>query len=181
MNPHMLFGDFAQRYGSIGREEFSRSFRDPFLEVYVNDPAFRQALGKTQALDEPTLFQEDRSKGWKNDLVAPLVKSGRNDFPDVIMIGRTPVNDIVLPHRSVSKFHAYIKKDPETGEMTLFEGGSSFGTTVEGKALQKGEGAVLVSGAAIVFAKVAHALYYAPWDFYDVMRLKLRAGKTRRL
>jgi len=44
-----------------------------------------------------------------------------------------------------------------------------------------GEPAPIKSGDTVIFAEVAHAHYYSPRDFYDVMRLKLRSGKTRRL
>ena len=183
MKYHMLFGEFVEKYSRIGWEAFSKTFLDPFLEVYLKDPSFDpgEALRKTSPLDEPTLSPEERDGGWRNDIIASLMKSDRNDFPDVIMVGRAPQNDIVLPHPSISKFHAYFKVDLDTGDLAVHDGNSSFGTTLNGEKLARGEPGYVESGATLVFAQVGHAVLYSPRDFYDVMRLKLRAGKTRRL
>jgi len=43
--------------------------------------------------------------------IYPLTKKPGASFPDRITIGRTPNNDIVIVDHSVSRFHAYLRKD----------------------------------------------------------------------
>jgi pSer/pThr/pTyr-binding forkhead associated (FHA) protein len=53
---------------------------------------------------------------------------------DVIVIGRSEENDVVLPHQSVSRNHARITKDEEG--YVLADLGSFNGTQVDGKSIQ---------------------------------------------
>jgi hypothetical protein len=65
-----------------------------------------------------------------------------------VTVGRTPNNDIVVPDVSVSRFHAYLKKD-EDGVFWLQDATSTNGTTVNGLQVpSQGDGlpAMLKSG-----------------------------------
>lgn len=59
-------------------------------------------------------------------------KRSEGAFSRLIGIGRTRNNDIVLPMAKVSKYHAYIQKDPETAAYTIADAGSKNGTLVDG-------------------------------------------------
>ena len=94
-----------------------------------------------------------------NLIAVPIVKSGRNDYPNRITLGRAPTNDIVLGIPMISKLHAYFQKDPSTGEFSLWDAGSSFGTRVDGKDLVPGEPRPLENDARIIFAGRIQALF----------------------
>jgi hypothetical protein len=76
-------------------------------------------------------------------------KTGRNVFANGITIGRTSNNDIVIPLQSISKFHAWIKK--EAGSYILYDAINSQGTFVgTQKVSPNGEqGIFLRNGATI--------------------------------
>jgi hypothetical protein len=58
----------------------------------------------------------------------------------IVSIGRGPDNDVVIPDRSISRRHAFLKRAPQGGYLAL-DAGSSNGTLVNGRAvLAKGSG-----------------------------------------
>jgi pSer/pThr/pTyr-binding forkhead associated (FHA) protein len=72
--------------------------------------------------------------GALSTLVYPL----RSDV-HIVTVGRAPDNDVVIPDRSISRRHAFLKRGPDGGYLVL-DAGSSNGTTVNGAS-------VLVKGA----------------------------------
>jgi len=83
-------------------------------------------------------------------LVFPLRKTGRSAFPQMITVGRTKNNDVVLPDVMISKFHAFFKE--ENGKLICqdadsrngsFVGGKPAGSTQRGKGLEVGPGAIV--------------------------------------
>lgn len=73
-------------------------------------------------------------------------KTGRNSFSGVT-IGRTQNNDVVVPVRTVSKFHAWISS--EGGRFYCYDAQSSYGTSVDQVLLQGGERRPLDPGSKI--------------------------------
>ena len=60
--------------------------------------------------------------------VYAVTKTNRNIFANGITVGRAPNNDVVVPIASVSKFHAWLKRE-NTG-YTAYDARSRFGTFV---------------------------------------------------
>lgn len=57
-----------------------------------------------------------------------------------VTIGRTHNNDVVIPHASVSGFHAFVRRDDD-GRLRLVDAGSRNGTFVgKRRAAEKGQG-----------------------------------------
>ncbi len=52
----------------------------------------------------------------------------------LISIGRSPRHDLVIPDPSVSRFHAFVKRD-DAGAFLIQDAGSSNGTAVNGEAV----------------------------------------------
>jgi pSer/pThr/pTyr-binding forkhead associated (FHA) protein len=50
-----------------------------------------------------------------------------------MIVGRTPENDIVVDHRSISRNHAKVTRDPDTGRYTISDLQSSNGVRVNGQ------------------------------------------------
>ncbi|MBI3184422.1 MAG: FHA domain-containing protein [Myxococcales bacterium] len=65
-------------------------------------------------------------------LVFEIQKRGEksNPFLDSITVGRTTNNDVLIDDHSVSRFHAYFKKDNQSGLWKLVDASSSNGTWV---------------------------------------------------
>jgi hypothetical protein len=68
-------------------------------------------------------------------LAYPLVRSARSVAP-LVSIGRTPNNDVVIPHLSVSRFHAFLKP-LDGGRFLLQDAGSVNGSAVNGNAVPR--------------------------------------------
>lgn len=79
-------------------------------------------------------------------------KRSEGVFSRLIGIGRTRNNDIVLPMAGVSKYHAYIQKDSETGIYSIADAGSKNGTLVDGNMLSPRHAVELEDETPVSFA-----------------------------
>jgi hypothetical protein len=68
-----------------------------------------------------------------------------NPFEEGISVGRASVNDVVLPHRSISRFHAYFQREATSARWALADAASRNGTQADGVALKPNVPAVLAS------------------------------------
>lgn len=92
--------------------------------------------------------------------VAFLAKSDRNPFAMMITVGRATNNDVILPDRTVSKFHASFRSSP-TGWIVTDQR-SANGTYVDGKRLDAGASALLAEDATLRFGKTFVARFVTP-------------------
>lgn len=97
--------------------------------------------------------------------VFPLVKSAHNPWPNRISLGRARNNDIVILDASISKLHAHFVLGP-AGRMTVTDAGSSNGTQVNGRRIERGQVAELGPGDTLVFGGVA-LRYFSPAALFD--------------
>lgn len=108
-------------------------------------------------------------------IVFAVKKVGENAFKRGVTIGRTSNNDIVLDDGSVSRFHAWILKDPDTGRWTITDAGSKNGTFVHGVQLEPRRPLSLGERVRLKFGQVDVTLY-APRAFLELV--KRRAPRT---
>jgi pSer/pThr/pTyr-binding forkhead associated (FHA) protein len=91
----------------------------------------------------------------------PLVRRPVSTFP-FVSIGRVDGNDVALVDECVSKFHAYVKEQPDG--VFLQDARSRNGCTVDGHPVAvRGQGppTKLKSGARVAFGAVATTFYDA--------------------
>jgi hypothetical protein len=79
---------------------------------------------------------------------------------------------VILPHSSISKLHAFLKRDEAAGEFVLWDSGSSYGTVVDGKKLEPGVAVPLENGTEILFAQTIPATFYSAEGFYTFLQSK---------
>lgn len=80
-------------------------------------------------------------------VLRPLVKSDRNPLSDLLTVGRSASNDVVIDSVEVSKLHAWIKA---TGAgFTISDQGSTNGTFVDGVRLEPRVDHTLRPGARV--------------------------------
>lgn len=79
-------------------------------------------------------------------------KRGEGVFSKLVGIGRTENNDIVVPMAGVSKYHAYIQRDPETGIYSIADAGSKNGTLVNGDVISPRQPVELEDNTPVSFA-----------------------------
>lgn len=174
--------EFRERFGNLPRSRFLERFSAPFLVIEMRGRKKTDGMSawaRTTTSKLPTLPAVRLSSAVIDTYVAPVEKSDRNDFKDVVSLGRDRDNDIVLPNPSVSKYHAVIRRDAESGAISVGDVGSLNGTTIGGHRLGEGDAAPLESGAVIVFGKSVQATFFEPDAFYDYLRLLQRLMEGR--
>ena len=178
----MSLKEFRAQIDSMDRETFVRKHSVTFLLIDtggMHEPT-QEFLTFAATSTEKRPTQRVRRGGNPSEiLVAPLVKSDRNEFHNMITMGRAANNDIVASHPSVSKFHAFFRKDPSTGRSTLWDAGSKFGTKMKGGLLPQGQGGPLKSGDVLFLADAVKVTYFEPGDLFEYMNLSDRLRDRR--
>jgi hypothetical protein len=95
--------------------------------------------------------------------VYAVTKTNRNIFANGITVGRAPNNDVVVPLASVSKFHAWIRREAN-GTFAAYDARSRFGTFVgQTKAPPEGDkGIPIASGVQLKLGELALTFLDAP-------------------
>ncbi len=68
-----------------------------------------------------------------------------NPFEGGISLGRASVNDLVFPHKSISRFHAYFQHEATSARWAVADAASRNGTQADGVPLEPNVPAVLAS------------------------------------
>lgn len=99
-----------------------------------------------------------------------VVKAGRQKdlFPDMITIGRVPTNDIVLAYPTVSKVHAYLRREGEAWR--LHDHRSKNGTFVAQRRLPAGGALDLADGAVVHIGPSLALTFLLPPSLYGFVR-----------
>jgi hypothetical protein len=182
MEHHLTFREFGDRYAKLSRDEFLAKFPTPVLVVDfegLETPPKELPDSPPPPSNALTQFTPGHDEKLNQVAVAPLVKSKRNPMQKAVTLGRAEANDIVVPHGVISKLHAFFKKDPSTGQLSITDANSRFGTAVGGHILPPGESYPLAKKANIVFARYVQAILFFPADFYQHMHLMLHLGREK--
>ncbi|GEM_PF-1234279 len=174
MDYHVDTEEFIKRFGDLSRKRFLNRFRVPFLLIEMRGRKKSEgflSFARTATKKQPTEAPIRLGGNVVDSLAVPLEKSGRNDFEEMITVGRDAKNDVIIPHKSVSKFHAVIRREAGDGRMTLGDVGSTNGTELNGELLEEGKAVSLDSGARIIFAGSVQASYFASEEFFDYLKL----------
>ena len=176
---HPTLDVFRQQNLSLSREAFLARYRDPFLvlemKTYKEDPRDFRTLAATSA-ERPTSIESRSEAALLTPFVALVTKSDRNIFNNMITIGRATNNDICVQHASISKFHAFFKKDPATGSMAIWDAGSRFGSALNAAPVKPGSGIPVQSGDTLVLARSVSTTFYSPDDFFEYLKLPRKTG-----
>lgn len=86
-------------------------------------------------------------------LLLSIQKVKENAFRRGITIGRTPNNDLVVAHASVSRFHAWFQQG-EDGSWWVADAGSKNGTELGSRALVARQRHKLTGGERLRFGSV---------------------------
>jgi hypothetical protein len=98
--------------------------------------------------------------------VFPLTKKPGASFPDRITIGRTINNDVVLADTSISRLHAYVRRDGSA--WVVADAGSKNGSSLRGIALPARKETAMPSRAQLRFGDVELTFFEAR-DLYNAL------------
>ena len=98
--------------------------------------------------------------------VFPLLKKPGAPFADMITVGRTANNDVVLNHITVSRFHAYFRHKGDG--WTLSDAGSKNGSFLESERLEARKERAIESGDRLRMGDV-EVTFFAVSDLFDML------------
>ena len=154
----------------LGRAEFLASAAPAALVRYRKDGDDPATSGiTTLSLDEE--IEETLPHGRVTldevDLqIFPLTKKPGASFPDRITIGRTNNNDVVIADTSVSRLHAYVRRDGAS--WIVADAGSKNGSFLRGETLEARREKPLPSRAILRLGEVEMTFYTAT-DLYSAL------------
>ena len=160
-------------------EAFVRAYPHPALSLRIPSESEAEArLEKTVRLNDT--MDDEGLAGLLGDPmdrthVAFLEKSSRNPFGNIISVGRTATNDLVIPHASVSKVHAVFTNVGTAWKIT--ERKAKNGLYVNRVLLENGATAVVEDGALVGLGTVVEGTFHLPrglWQFLQLSRFRAR-------
>jgi pSer/pThr/pTyr-binding forkhead associated (FHA) protein len=104
-----------------------------------------------------------------SDIIS-IRKKARGKFSNMISVGRTTSNDVVIDLASVSKFHAYFFSKKPSQQWYLQDADSANGTFVDDRPLSKASPALLKDGCSVEFSRDTRFRFYTPEAFYRFLR-----------
>jgi hypothetical protein len=152
----------------LGRDEFLASAAPAALVRYRALAPAPHGGTTTVTMDQdyPDEHQVDETLPFGKDLppevdleVYPLTKKAGASFADRITIGRTDNNDVLINDSSVSRLHAYIRRD--AGGWIIADGGSKNGSWLRGVQLEPRRETALPSRTVLRLGEVELTFYTA--------------------
>jgi len=160
---------------ALGRDEFLASAAPAafvrFKAIDLPQDSLDQTLSMDESADEEEVDETmPIGKVTLGDVVHmeiyPLVKKPGASFPDRITIGRTSNNDIVVADASISRLHAYVRRDGRA--WVVADGGSKNGSWLKGHTLEARRERPLESRAVLRIGDVDLTFYLAN-DLYAML------------
>lgn len=143
-------------------EKSKRFFDDNVMFQFVTDVVEDQDV-----LDQ--LSQGVNRREVLGARVVEVKKRKNITNPDMITIGRSPENDIVLYNRLVSKSHAYLDLGSSDEAVFLVDTGATNGTFVNNSRLAPSGNYKLADGDEISFGPETKVVYFSPKAFQRLL------------
>lgn len=145
-----------------------------FVRFRAIDAPSEHSIDQTLSMDDEVGAADDETmpigKVSLGDVVHmdvyPLVKKPGASFPDRITIGRTSNNDIVVADASISRLHAYVRRDGRN--WVVADGGSKNGSWLKGSALEARRERALETRSVLRLGDVDLTFYLAA-DLYSIL------------
>jgi hypothetical protein len=117
---------------------------------------------------------EGRGKRQRRLEIYPLLKKPSAPFPDMITVGRTPNNDVVLKDATVSRLHVFFRHRGATWQIA--DGGSKNGTFLDGKPLAPRRELGVDSGQTVKIGDLELTFYTAE-ELFKMLELVTTRGQ----
>lgn len=165
----IAFEAFARTHAGESRSEFVAAVREPHLVLWteLNDESDERPTAQFLTLAHPTRPQARHEPPLDAPrAVLPLKKrENANAFTLMVTIGRAPNNDLVLPDRRVSKFHAYFRR--VGSGWTVSDANSTNGTKVDEVPVPPERSVALRSGARVILGGTVVLEFLEGDDLYE--------------
>jgi pSer/pThr/pTyr-binding forkhead associated (FHA) protein len=147
--------DLRSDAAQLSADEFEDRYGNAFL--LVSTTGFKQSKNATST--EVLLLDLEDDVGERTAGVSVRIlpiRASKNSLTHLVTVGRTSKNDVTISDISVSRFHAFFKRNP-AGGFQIHDSGSTNGTTVNGASVctrEAGPPTNVASGDNIRFGQV---------------------------
>jgi hypothetical protein len=155
MNGHKTVHDYFTTVRSMTPEAFASRHAHPFLfgrEVLEEEFQFSTLVTDERGMSDASREGTDvfRIRHW----VIAIKKAADAPAQDRVFLGRSETNDICVPHKTVSKLHAYFQRDTQpTLRWFVVDTGSANGTKHNGLRIPPRAKVALVDGDTLVLGR----------------------------
>jgi hypothetical protein len=174
MDPNLTIKEFISKHGDIPEHFFLSRYKKPFLVVSmpIGKGVFEESPARGVVKNEESKSPADTKEGQHLTvtIIIPLEGSDPKEPGTCFSIGRGSNNDIVLFHPFVSSRHVRIEEDVDTGEYRLMDLGSSYGTELNGKAVESQKPYPVSDGSTLLLGGAVFCTFMAPSSFYLFMK-----------
>ncbi len=120
-----LFTEYVRRFID-GEQALAEAVTTPVLvwEAGVFAEDWSHPPSQVPTADNPVVF------------LLRKTEARPNPFEAGISLGRASVNDVVLPHKSISRFHAYFQRESTSARWAVADAASRNGTQADGLPLK---------------------------------------------
>ncbi len=161
-------------YCQLGRETFLNKAKTSLVLRGDADPKAASTAETPLSAIDPARFDPGdtqaaagvQTKDGASIRVYPLVKKIGGAFAEMITVGRTPNNDVQVPHQSVSRFHVFFRDDPDG--WIICDPGSKNGTFVDNRKLITRAETNVASDAAVQLGDIL-GTFYSPENLFTFL------------
>lgn len=155
--------------------EFGRLAKDDFLARVSKPHLFFPKLPDLETIEAFTTIQITPGSlptgavgAFGQAGIVEITKDSANAFGMMITMGRAPNNDLIIPDKRVSKFHAYFRE--LGGKWSVTDANSTNGTKVDGEKVAPNTSRALVSGCSLELSGAIPVRFLEPSELYAHMR-----------
>jgi hypothetical protein len=163
MSGHKTVHDYITTVKSMSAEAFATRCPHPFLfgrEVLEEEFRFSTLVTDEKHLSElPRGDASATQPGQGTDVfrirhwVIAVKKPPEAPAQDRVFLGRSETNDLCVPHKTVSKLHAYFQRDSQPLKWSVVDTGSANGTKHNGLRVPARAKVAILDGDTLVFGR----------------------------
>jgi len=171
---HETVLDYLQGFQGLGSEDFLAAHKHPLLVESYLAPSSRGKLARVETISEMEIEELVSSDGNSEDILLARVisveKRDKNSSEQMIFVGRSANNDIVLLNKMVSKLHAYFRRVPGSQVIQLVDMNSTNGTFVNGTKISPSVQTRLKDNDVISFGPETKFEFFNPAGFCQLLQ-----------
>lgn len=162
MSGHKTVHDYVTTVKSMTAEAFAARCPYPFLfgrEVLEEEFRFSTLVTDEKNLSEHQRIDSNDTQNSGTDVfrirhwVIAVKKPAEAPAQDRVFLGRSETNDLCVPHKTVSKLHAYFQRDSQPLKWSVVDTGSANGTKHNGLRVPPRAKVAILDGDTLVFGR----------------------------
>jgi len=170
---HETVLDYLQSFQGLGSQDFLAAYRHPYLVENYLAPSSRGKLARVETISETDIedliSSDENSEDILSARVITVEKRDKDSSEQMIFVGRSANNDIVLLNKMVSKLHAYFRRVPGSQVIQLVDMNSTNGTFINGAKMSPSVQTTLKDNDIISFGPETQFEFFNPVGFCQLL------------